>query len=70
MIWIAFGTLSYLLIGAVLVSRVFGGMSVEAEPKDMLYLVIFWPLLIPFFGFFLNTRKVIQALVELDDRAE
>ncbi len=47
MIWIAFGTLSYLLIGAVLVSRAFGGMSVEAEPKDILYLVIFWPLIIP-----------------------
>ena len=70
MIWIAFGTLSYLLIGAVLVSRAFGGMSVEAEPKDILYLVIFWPLIIPFFGFLLSTRKMIRALEELDDRSD
>ena len=70
MIWIALGTLCYLLFGAVLVSQAFGGMSVEAEPKDVLYLVIFWPLIIPFFGFLLNARKVIQALEELDDRAD
>ncbi len=70
MIWIALGTLAYLLIGAVLVVQVFGGMSVEAEPKDMLYLVIFWPLMIPFFGFLLNTRKMIRALEELDDRSD
>ena len=70
MIWIVLGTLFYLLIGAVLVTHVFGGMSVEAEPKDMLYLVIFWPLLIPFFGFLLKTRQMIQALEELNDRSD
>ena len=70
MIWIVLGTLAYLLIGGVLVVRVFGGMSVEAEPKDMLYLVIFWPLAIPFFGFWLKTRQMIQALEELDDRSD
>jgi len=70
MIWIALGTLCYLLIGAVLVSQAFGDISVEAEPKDMLFLVIFWPLIIPFLGFLFNTRKVIRALEELDDRSE
>ena len=70
MIWIVLGTLAYLLIGAVLVAQVFGGMSVEAEPKDMLFLVIFWPLAIPFFGFLLKTRQMIQALEELDDRSD
>ena len=70
MIWIVLGTLAYLLIGAVLVLQVFGGMSVEAEPKDMLFLVIFWPFAIPFFGFLLKTRQVIQALEELNDRSD
>ena len=70
MIWIVLVTLSYLLVGAVLVMHVFGGMSVGAEPRDMLYLVIFWPLAIPFFGFLLKTRQMIRALEELDDRSD
>ena len=70
MIWIALGTLCYLLIGAALITQAFGGMSVEAEPKDMLFLVILWPLAIPFFGFLLKTRQVIQALEELNDSSD
>ena len=68
--WVLLGLLSYLLVGAALVAWVFSGMSLEAGSKDILYLVILWPLAIPFFGFCLHTRQMIRALKDLDDLSE
>jgi hypothetical protein len=70
MTWVLLGLLSYLLVGAALVAWVFSGMSFEMGSKDTLYLVVLWPLVIPFFGFWLHTRRMFQALKDLDDRTE
>ncbi len=70
MTWLILCLLVYLQIGTVLLAWLLRGMSVKADVKDWVILILFWPLFIPFFRFLLYTQRMVRVLKDLDDRPE
>ena len=70
MTWLILGLLLYIQIGALLLAWLLKGISIEAGKKDLLILLLLWPLVIPFFRFLLHTRSMVRALQDWEDRSE
>ena len=70
MTWLILALLLYIQIGALLLTWLLKGMSMEAGKKDLMILLLFWPLFIPFFRLLLHTRNMVRALQDWEDRSE
>ncbi len=70
MIWLILGLLLYIQTGAFLLAWLLKGMSMEASKKDLMILLLLWPLIIPFFRFLLHTQNMVRALQDWEDRPE
>ena len=70
MSWAILVFLFYLLIGAVLVTWLFGGMKVEAGKYEILLLILLWPFALPLFRFLLYSRQMLRTLQELEENLD
>ena len=70
MFWATLVFLFYLLMGAVLVAWLFGGMNAEAEKYEVLLLILLWPFALPFFRFLLYSKQMLRRLKELEENLD
>ena len=70
MTWVILGFLLYVQIGILILVWLLKGMSVRAGMKDLMILLLLWPLVIPFFRFLLHTQRMVRALQDWEDRSK